>query len=48
MQNVQINEKWGQEIFIDGLAKVTSEVLLNRIIEQVIKQELTNFLGYEP
>ncbi len=46
MQNVQINEKWGQEIFIDGLAEYIRG-FIKHAVEQAIKQELTNFLGYE-
>lgn len=46
MQSVQINEKWGQEIFIDGLAEYIRG-FIKHAVEQAVKQELTNFLGYE-
>jgi putative transposase len=46
MQNVQINEKWGQEIFIDGLAEYIRG-FIKYAVEQAVKQELTGFLGYK-
>lgn len=46
MLYVQINEKWGQEIFIDGLAEYIRG-FIKHAVEQAVKQELTNFLGYE-
>jgi putative transposase len=46
MQNVQINEKWGQEIFIDGLVEYIRG-FIKYAVEQAVKHELTNFLGYE-
>ncbi|MCL6559388.1 MAG: hypothetical protein K6U74_11450 [Firmicutes bacterium] len=42
MHSVQINEKWGQEIFIDGLAEYIRG-FIKHAVEQAIKQELTNF-----
>lgn len=46
MHSVQINEKWGQEIFIDGLAEYIRG-FVKQAIEQAVKHELTNYLGYE-
>ncbi len=31
LQNVQINEKWGQEIFIDGLAEYIRDFIKHAI-----------------
>jgi len=45
MHSVHINEKWGQEIFIDGLAEYIRG-FIKHAVEQAIKQELTNFLGF--
>lgn len=46
MHSVQINEKWGQEIFIDGLAEYIRG-FVKQAVEQAVKHELTNYLGYE-
>lgn len=46
MLNVEVNEKWGQEIFINDLALYIRQ-FIKHALEEAIKQELTKFLGYE-
>jgi transposase-like protein len=46
-QNVYVNEKWGQEIFIDGLAQYIRE-FLKHAFEETIRLELQEMLGRKP
>lgn len=46
-QNVHVNEKWGQEIFIDGLAQYIRE-FLKHAFEEAIRLELQEMLGHKP
>ncbi len=46
MLNVEVNENWGQEIFINDLALYIRQ-FIKHALEEAIKQELTKFLGYE-
>ncbi|NPV29745.1 MAG: hypothetical protein HPY58_08865 [Firmicutes bacterium] len=46
MQDVEVNEKWGQEILINDLALYIRQ-FIKHALQEAIKQELTKFLGYE-
>lgn len=47
LQNVHIDDKWGQEVFIVGLAEYIRQ-FIKHTIEEAIRHELQEMLGRKP